>query len=399
MPHDGTISSMPAAAAARARPRPGVRSWFDVVHRWLGFTCGAILIIAGLTGSLLSFYPEVERTLYPHMQTRPHAEPASFESIYERLSELPVAGPGYWKIEIPPAGGPITSRYNATADDSERTRMVTLDPDSLEVLRDAHWGGTFFTWIYDVHQHLLMGPPGKVVMAIAAVLMVVMLLTGLGNWLLMKGGLAAKLAFKRHATAAQRTYDIHKLVGLVALLLLLALGTAPLISLPKQVHPLLEPLMKEPAVESTPLPGARRLSIDRAIAIGEQELPGSRVVWVRVPSTAAEPYDLQIRQAGAPMSRFPRTHLWIDQYSGRVLAVKNPHTDTFGDTVLNWLVPIHDGKAFGLAGRVIVGLLGLLPLALFVTGLMRWSQKRAVRIKVARRNVQSLTLGNNKEST
>ncbi len=386
MPHDGAISSIPAALAARAPGRFGARAWLDVVHRWLGFTCGAILIVAGLTGSLLAFYMEVERNLYPHMQTRPYALPASYESVYARLSEIPVERPGSWKIEIPPAGvvGPITSRYN----DSDRTRMVTLDPDTLEIMRDARWSETFFTWIYDVHQHLLMGTPGKVLMAIAAVLMVVMLLTGLGNWLLKKGGLVAKLAFKRHASAAQRTYDIHKLVGLVAVLLLLALGTAPLISLPKQVHPLLErisPLMKDPAVESTPLPSVGRLTIDAAIAIGEARFPGSRVVWVRVPSTVTEPYDLQIRQAGAPLSRFPRTHLWIDQYTGGVLAVKDPRTDTPSDTILNWLVPIHDGKAFGLGGRVMVAVLGLLPLVLFVTGVMRRWQKRVVRRKVERR--------------
>jgi uncharacterized iron-regulated membrane protein len=387
MPHDGMATSRQSIVRARPRVPAGALAWFEVTHRWLGFTCGVILIIAGLTGSLLAFYIEIERNLYPHMQTAPQAMPSSYEAVYARLSELPVERPGYWKIEIPPAGvgGPITSRYN----DSDRTRMVTLDPDTLEVTRDARWSETFFTWIYDVHQHLLMGPPGKVLMSVAAVLMVMMLFTGLGNWLLKDGGgLVAKLGFKRQASAAQRTYDIHKLVGLVALLLLPALVTAPLISLPKQVHPLLEriaPLTEEPAVQSTRLPGVSRLTIDSAIAIGESHFPGSRVVWVRVPATAGEPYDLQIRQAGAPMSRFPRTHLWIDQYSGRVLAMKDPRTDSFSDTVLNWLVPIHDGKAFGLFGRVVVAVLGLLPVALFVTGVMRWWQKRVVRLKVQRR--------------
>ena len=61
------------------------------------------------------------------------------------------------------------------------------------------------------------------------------------------------------------------------------------------------------------------------------------------------------------MNRFPRTHLFIDQYSGRVLGVHDPKVDGFGDTVLNWLVPLHDGKAFGMIGRVVVMLLGLMP--------------------------------------
>ena len=35
--------------------------------------------------------------------------------------------------------------------------MVTLDPVTLDVLRDAHWNDTFFTWIYDVHEYLQLG--------------------------------------------------------------------------------------------------------------------------------------------------------------------------------------------------------------------------------------------------
>jgi uncharacterized iron-regulated membrane protein len=79
------------------------------------------------------------------------------------------------------------------------------------------------------------------------------------------------------------------------------------------------------------------------------------------------------------MTRFPRTHLYLDQYTGRVLAAYDPKADGIGDTVLNWLVPLHDGKAFGMAGRITVMLLGLTPAVMFVTGFMRWAQKRVAR--------------------
>ena len=61
--------------------RPQVRRWSDVLHRWLGFTAGAILVVIGLTGSLLAFYVEIERSFYPHMRTdHPHALPSSYEA-------------------------------------------------------------------------------------------------------------------------------------------------------------------------------------------------------------------------------------------------------------------------------------------------------------------------------
>jgi uncharacterized iron-regulated membrane protein len=76
------------------------------------------------------------------------------------------------------------------------------------------------------------------------------------------------------------------------------------------------------------------------------------------------------------MTRFPRTHLFVDQYTNQTLSVYDPKRDGAGDTVLNWLVPLHDGKAFGMAGRVIVMVLGMVPSVMFVTGFMRWRQKR-----------------------
>jgi len=367
------------------------RRWSDVVHRWLGFSVGAILVITGLTGALLAFYVEIERGLYPHMQTaHPHALPSSYEAVYQRLARLPPVAPpgGTWSIEIPPDGGVITSRryYGALSETAVRpTRMVTLDPLTFDVLRDADWNDTFFTWIYDLHMYLQVGATstiGQVGMGIAAIIMLVMLLSGLGNWLLPRGHLRTKFRLKwNHASRARRTYDVHKLVGVYSVLLLaMTVGTGALISLPDQVRSLLNrfsPLKPlEPSVSSVPFEGARRIPIDEILRRGPEYFPDSRVVWVNVPTLPTQAYDLEIRQAGAPMTRFPRTHLYIDQYTGGVLAVYDPKRDGMGDTILNWLVPIHDGKAFGMIGRVWVMLLGLVPSVMMVTGFMRWRQKR-----------------------
>jgi uncharacterized iron-regulated membrane protein len=369
--------------------RPRVRRWADVLHRWLGFTAGAALVVIGLTGSLLAFYMEIERSFYPHMQTgTPHALPSSYEAVYQRLAQLPVGPPGgSWKIEIPPEGGVITSRYSAPG---APTRMVTVDPITLIVLRDAHWNRTFFTWIYDVHEYLQFGSGARPWIGYVALVMVAVLLTGIGSWLLPRGGLRARFSFRwRSTTTSRRTYDLHKLGGAYSLLFMtLTVGTGALISMPDQFHALLNafsPLKPSgPAAQSVPYDGAQRVPVDQILAKGPAYFPGSRVVWVRVPSSPTQTYDLQIRQAGAPMTRFPRTHLYIDRYSGQILTVYDPKADGWGDTVLNWLVPLHDGKAFGLAGRVMVMVLGLVPSLMFVTGFMRWRQKRTKRQAASR---------------
>jgi uncharacterized iron-regulated membrane protein len=59
-----------------------------------------------------------------------------------------------------------------------------------------------------------------------------------------------------------------------------------------------------------------------------------------------------------------------------VLAVRDERRDSGGDTLLAWLHPLHSGEAFGLVGRWLAFVSGLLPAALFVTGLWRWSGRR-----------------------
>lgn len=377
---------------AQSPARIRIRRVVDMLHRWLGFTCGAILVVAGLTGALLAFYMELDGSLNPALRTSaPHAQPQSYEAVYQRLRQMPSADSGYWKIEIPPSGGPITGRfYNVPSNTMARTRMVTLDPQRLTVLRDARWQETFFTWIYDLHMNLLMGASGKIAMGILAIGMVVLLLGGVANWALPTGSLRAKLRVKAEAKLPRRTYDLHKIVGLVSFpLMFLTVGTAVMICLPDQVKPILNAfssLKATPNVVSRPGTGGHRISVDRAIARGQDVFPGSTVVWVKVPHAPTDAYDLQIRQAGDPMTRFPKSHVWVDQYSGAVLAARDPHTDTAGDTVLNWLVPLHDGKAFGMTGRILVLLMGLSPAVLLVTGVMRWTiKRRATRGAMQRR--------------
>ena len=170
--------------------RPRLRRWSDVLHRWLGFSAGAILVVIGLTGSLLAFYMEIERGWYPHMRTAyPHARPVSYEAVYQRLATLPVDPPGgTWRIEIPPEGGVITSRYAAPG---ARTRMVTVDPITLDVLRDARWNSTFFTFIYDIHEYLQLGSGARPWIGYVSLVMVIVLVTGSLSGLLPRGGAAA----------------------------------------------------------------------------------------------------------------------------------------------------------------------------------------------------------------
>ena len=56
--------------------------------------------------------------------------------------------------------------------------------------------------------------------------------------------------------------------------------------------------------------------------------------------------------------------------------MRDGRAESGGDTVLNWLHPLHGGEAFGLTGRLLALVAGILPTILFTTGFMRWSRRR-----------------------
>jgi uncharacterized iron-regulated membrane protein len=86
-------------------------------------------------------------------------------------------------------------------------------------------------------------------------------------------------------------------------------------------------------------------------------------------------------QHGEPSERFPKTLVTIDQYSGRVLNKRNPMQSTNGDWFVRMLHPLHSGEIGGIVGRCLVFISGLLPLILYVTGFIRWKQKKKVNVK------------------
>jgi uncharacterized iron-regulated membrane protein len=61
--------------------------------------------------------------------------------------------------------------------------------------------------------------------------------------------------------------------------------------------------------------------------------------------------------------------VWIDQYSGKVLAVQDPNQFTAGETFLNLMWPLHSGEAFAFAGRILWCVIGFAPLILYVSGI------------------------------
>lgn len=369
------------------------------LHRWLGLGLGAVFVLFGLTGSLLVFYTELDGLVDPALRraaTAPATPQAllSWQAVQHRLQQAHPQRDRGWRIELAPPGpgqtapgpGLVTARYLQPTESAGaffRPLLVTLDPASGQVLASRFWGSFAATWLFDLHYTLLLEDTGRTLVGLLGLALLLALVLGLLLWWPRRGHWRAALRVNLAGSRQRRHYDLHKLAGVGGggLLLLLA-ATGAALALPDWVDPVLQ-RWSPPQVVAAPrparLPGVPLISLDEALARAQAHWPEGRARWVDTPAADAAVYRVRIWLPGGPSQRFPRSLVWVHAQTGAVLAARDARQQSTSDAVLAWLHPLHNGEAFGLVGRIVVCLAGLLPLLLVVTGLQRWRDRRRAR--------------------
>lgn len=365
-----------------------LRQYWLAVHLYLGLFLGMVIAVTGITGSLLVFYLDMDEAINPELVVADiQHPPVSYEAIYRALIREEPARRHAWRLEIPDdPRRMITARYYKSKE-TERYQfapmLVSVDPYTSKIVKKRFWGRFAMTWIYDLHYTLLLDRAGKIVMAVIGILLLVSLFSGLYLWWPPRHKWRTALIIKASASRERLIYDLHKVGGIYSFIVMLMLVlTGVALEIPDYVNPMINavaPLRTMPKPHSDLAVIFERITLDKAVAIARQRFPQARLCWIETPNDAQGSYRINLRQDFEPSLRFPKTNVWIDQYSGRILTVNDPAEFGGGDTLLAWLHALHSGEAFDLTGRWLVFMTGLICPLLFVTGLLRWLQKAGVK--------------------
>lgn len=361
------------------------QAWL-AVHLYLGLGFGLLLALIGLTGSLLVFYMEIDAWLNPELMIAPTtSKPLSYQALWDALQATEPNRSHAWRLEIPDhPQTAVTARYykpEETAHHGFAPLLVSLNPYTAEVIHKRFWGQYLMTWLFDLHYTLLLDQTGKIVMAIVGLLLLISLLTGVYLWWPSQKQLRSAFTIKRNSSPQRYIYDVHKTSGVYsAVVVVVVTLTGIALEVPQYVNPVIDyfssvdKVMPKPV--STVMASSNRLTVDQAVATAQQLFPQARLCWIETPDNETGAFRINLRQAFEPSQRFPKTNVWIDQYNGQILHVSNPYQKTAGTKLITWLHPLHNGEAFGMAGRIAVFISGLVLPLLWVTGLIRWSHKR-----------------------
>lgn len=146
---------------------------------------------------------------------------------------------------------------------------------------------------------------------------------------------------------------LHLYLGLAAFLILIPIGlTGAVLVFHDEIDALQIPELVRVEPEGT------RVPVEDAARAASEAFPESEIERLELPSEAEEPYEVIFRS--------DRT-AYVNPYDGQLLGSHLPH-----ETVTGLLFEIHVTLLAGERGKQIVGLVGLLLLALGVTGVILW---------------------------
>lgn len=410
------------------------RGFWVVIHRWAGLTMTIFLVIVGLTGSLLAFYPELERLLNPLWY--PDRPASSWLSAGELAARLEVAEPRLRVGEVSlqsfngASSASVQARNNPA--DSKPFKLgynnVILDPTSGEALDRIEYGAISEGWknlmdfVYELHWTLALGDVGVWALGICALIWT--LDCFIGFYLTLPSGRRAspdahvsptktwrqrwKPAWKIRlfARSYKLNFDLHRAGGLWLWLALLVFAwSAVYMNLWDTVYTwstravmdfrpqwvLFQPL---PTPIETPRLGWREAQqrADELMA-NEAKQHGfviERPVGLRYyPAWGVYQYQVLTNREIDDRPRRYGTQIYIDATTGALRAAQFPSGQYAGNTVTNWLYALHMANVFGLPYRIFVCLLGVAIAMLAITGVYIWWKKRQARVRQAMHRIQA----------
>lgn len=361
-----------------------MRRFWIAAHLYLGLSVGLIFALTGLTGSALVFYLEIDRMLNPALQVTPMAsQRKSYEDVLEALQKAFPERRGSWRLEVPRANDQaIIARYYKPKERAHlgfAPLMVAVNPYTAEVINQRFWGDYAMTWIYDLHYTLLMDQTGRVIMGVLGLFCLISIATGVYLWWPKHAKFRAALSLRWRSGVLRKLYDIHTLTGMYTLaLLLILILSGLLLEVPQWFTPAINnisPLAQKHVFESVNEDGFPAIAVDEAVEIAQAQFPDAQLRWIETPQDDFGVFVIRFKQLAEVGNRFPKSYVWLDQYTGEVLAVQDALKSHAGDTFMDWQHPLHSGEAFGLFGRLLVFFSGFIPITLLITGYLRWKRK------------------------
>ncbi|MDA7948563.1 MAG: PepSY domain-containing protein [Hyphomicrobiaceae bacterium] len=385
------------------------------------------LVVAGLTGSVLAFYYELDElsnpSLYHASPPTPGAALLDPLELRDRLMQK-VAGIQVDTVELEHKPGEAVTFYisgGKNEDTLTNDDEFFVDPYTGAILGSRKWGDitqgwkNFVPFVYRLHYELALGTFGQWVMGLAALVWTLDCFVGFYLTLPIRRRANPKRPPAVHRQLARSwwarwmpawkvktagssyriNFDLHRAGGLWlwAMLFVIAWSSVAF-NLSTQVY---EPVMKlmfdmrehadaipelEKPLRNPPIGFVRAREIGHRHMLGQAKAQGFET---GNPSYLSYDADKAIYYYGFASSADIRddgtSSVIFSAINGKFLAVYLPNREAAGVQVTTWIMGLHMARIGGLPMQVFICVMGLIVIMLSSTGIVVWARKRRARQK------------------
>lgn len=373
------------------------KQWLQV-HLWLGLGFGLFLAVIGLTGSVLVFWHELDEALNPALYESTPGHGASRKSLDELIAAAERAAPKGWGSAgvnaAEESGNAVFGFFYLDAGASPEQAQalnIAVNPYTADVVAQRifyhAWNPlkhSLVGFFLKLHYSLFLGDTGTMLVGILALLFFVSVMSGLILWWPLTGKWRRVLTIKRHASHERFNHDLHQSAGFYSLLVLLPLLVSGVyFNLPDQFRWLVERFsVLTPAPRPTPAPlsPVSATVLEHALQQTLRKYPGGAAQFYAFTPDNTGPFTACFRNVPDLRAFIVDSRCFkFNRANGELLAISDPAHGSAGDVFMQWQWPLHSGQAFGWTGRILVCIAGLMCPLLFLTGVLRWLQKRRAR--------------------
>jgi uncharacterized iron-regulated membrane protein len=366
-----------------------MQQFLRTLHLWLGLTAGAFIVMMALSGTVIIFRSKIESVGAPRSTAAVPADGSTFAVMQGQL-DTQYPGSRITKILFPETSMDVIVLQ---AEISERKKVELYADPGTGALLGPKKSVAWLDWLVDLHQNLLMGKTGRALTGIIGSALLLLSLSGLISWLAGQRDWKRTLAVPKGGPWRRVNYELHKWGGLWAnLLLIVVSATGIILAYPDTFRATVGTVMGEvkpdkPAARAMRQGRAERvefLPLETYLQTAIRSVPDSVVREVRmrekgrstVTVTLSTPSDIRPKGGNTVI---------LDASSGNVISVERSTTSPLSRKLEDYANAIHKAELGGLPVKIFWALLGLVPVALAISGSqIWWHQRKTAQRKKAR---------------
>lgn len=352
-----------------------IRNLTFYLHRYIGLVVGLVVIIIGFTGSLLVFEKEINQFLISQQfgQVIPQEQRLPLESVLETVKKAYTSQPDVKLLGINSLPDHTFDRVFLLSPDDKRSE-VFVNPYTGKIMGARQWENTLFGLIFKLHYQLLAGDIGTIIVGIVALLLFILCITGIILW---PGWnrLMAGFKIKWNAHIKRVNFDLHKVAGIVtAVFLTMIAFTGFCWNFYEFTKPLIyaatfTPLPPDPVSQS--IAGKSPLRLTEILQKADAALPTAYTTYIRLPQAPEGVVEVG-KKLPLETTEYGDSQVYLDQYTGKVVQLKNALKSSRADRFLDAFAPMHYGTFGGLPTRILYVFVGLGLSTLSITGFIMW---------------------------